>query len=251
MKILASYHIKGGVGKTTTAINVAWLAARAGFRTLVWDLDPQAAATYCFRIKPKLKGGLSKLVSRKRSALACVRATDYPGLDLLPGDFALRNLDLELNEQKKRKRRLTKLIAPLKSEYDFVFVDCAPSISLASENVFRAADALLIPMIPTPLSLRTYDQLVNYLKECGLNSVIRLPFFSMVDLRKRLHREILIAFKERDPSILRSWIPYSSLVETMAIRRAPIHIFAASTPAARAYAALWSEISGRIANRNT
>jgi chromosome partitioning protein len=245
LKILATYNIKGGVGKTATAVNLAHLAAREGARTLVWDLDPQGAASFYFRIKPKVKG-FQKLLDHKKALDDVVKGTDFEQLDLIPADFAYRNLDLALADYKKPVRQLLKLLRPLSEEYDFLFLDCAPSISLVSENVFYAADALLVPMIPTTLSLRTYDQLVGYLDGSELKHTKVLPFFSMVDRRKRLHREIIENLPETRPGILRTDIPYASQVELMGIHRAPLTAFAPGCPAGLAYVNLWGEIKAGI-----
>ena len=150
MNILASYNIKGGVGKTAAAVNLAFLCAAENYRTLVWDLDPQGAASYYFRIKPKVKSGAKGLLQRKHELSEVIKATDYENLDLIPADFSYRNMDLYLEDMKKPTRRLRKLLKNLANEYDYVFLDCPPSISLVSENVFTAADALIIPTIPTP-----------------------------------------------------------------------------------------------------
>ena len=128
MKVFASYNIKGGVGKTSTAVNLAHLSAREGRRTLLWDLDPQAAATYMFRVKPRVKGGGHALVTGKRPLEDAIRATDFGDLDLLPADFSYRNLDLDLDDAKKRTRRLRQLIGTLPDVYDVVFLD-PPSFS--------------------------------------------------------------------------------------------------------------------------
>ena len=159
MNVLASYNIKGGVGKTASAVNLAFVAARTGARVLVVDLDPQGAATFYFRIKPKVKGGGKGLVSGKRDLGDLIKGTDYDGVDLVPADFSFRNLDLLLDAEKKSKKKLAKLLKPLANEYDFILLDCPPSMSLVSEAVFHAADALIVPLIPTTLSLRTYEQL--------------------------------------------------------------------------------------------
>ena len=191
MRILATYNIKGGVGKTATAVNLSYLSAREGYRTLVWDLDPQGAATFYFRIKPKIKGGSKSLLQGKRTINELIRGTDYDNLDLLPADFSYRNMDLFFDSAKKPQRYLKKLLKPLTEEYDHVFLDCPPSISWLSENVFQAADALLVPIIPTTLSLRTLIQLNKFLGRNGLGNLDVLPFFSMVDMRKSLHRDIV------------------------------------------------------------
>ena len=106
MKVLATYNIKGGVGKTATAVNLAYLAAAEGARTLVWDLDPQGAASFYFRVKPKVKGGSEALITGRRALDRAIKGTDYDNLDLIPADFSYRNMDLELGETKKRTRRI-------------------------------------------------------------------------------------------------------------------------------------------------
>ena len=154
-KVLAAYNIKGGVGKTSAAVNLATLAAHDGNPTLLWDLDPQGASTYLFRVKPKIKGGGEKLVRGKTPADGQIKGTDTERLDLLPADFSYRHMDLALDGAKSN--RLNRVIKPL--DYEYVFLDCPPSISLVSENVFEAADALLVPIIPATLSSRTLEQL--------------------------------------------------------------------------------------------
>ena len=159
--ILATYNIKGGVGKTSAAINLAYLAAAGGARTLLWDLDPQGGSTYLLRVKPKIKGGAGKLVRGKTDIEASIKGTDFERFDLLPADFSYRHMDLALDATKRPTRRLSRLLAPIAEEYDVVFLDCPPSISLVSESVFDAADALLVPLVPATLSSRTFAQLTE------------------------------------------------------------------------------------------
>lgn len=246
MKILASYNIKGGVGKTATAVNLAYLAAREGARTLVWDLDPQGAASFYFRIQPKVKGGGKGLLKKHTDLDDLIKATDYLHLDLLPADFSYRNMDLVLDDAKQQAKRLLKLLRPLSEEYDYLFLDCPPSISLVSENVFHAADALLVPTIPTPLSLRTLEQLIRFCAKHDLTDLKLLPFLSLVDLRKSMHRQIV----EHPPALLegmlRTAIPYASDVEQMGIHRAALGAFAGHSRAALAYESLWEEVKHRL-----
>jgi len=243
MNIVGVYNIKGGVGKTATAVNLGYLAAQQGLRTLIWDLDPQGAASFYFRIKPKVKGGGKGLINGKRELEDLVKGTDFEDLDLLPADFSYRHMDLVLEDNKKPTKQLMRLLRPLSAEYDLVLLDCPPSISLVSENIFRAADMLLVPTIPTTLSARTLDQLHKFITaNHPLFPVRLLPFFSMADQRKRMHQDLIASLPERYPDMLESIIPYASDVERMGSKRAPVCRFAPSSPAGKAYQALWEEL---------
>lgn len=246
MRTLASYNIKGGVGKTATTVNLAFLAAREGAQTLVWDLDPQGAASYYFRIKPKVKGGSKGLLGAKKEIDDLIKGTDYENLDLLPADFSYRHMDLILDSAKKPTHSLEKAVKPLRDEYDFLIIDCPPSISLLSENVFQAAEALLVPMIPTTLSVRTYDQLLDFLEKHRLSQLQILPFFSMVDLRKRLHREVMDTFSRECPGFLKQYIPNASEIERMGTERAAVPSYAPRGTSAHAYEELWEEVKARL-----
>ena len=242
MKVLATYNIKGGVGKTSTVVNLAYLSAREGRRTLLWDLDPQAAATYVFRVRPRIKGGGHALVSRRRPIEAALKATDFDNLDLLPADFSYRNMDLELDDTKKRTRRLGQLLDSVADDYDVVFLDCPPSISLVSENVMHAADTLLVPLIPATLSLRTFDQLIRFVEDSHGSHPEVVAFFSMADRRKRLHREVIDTIPREGTRVANTVIPALSIIEQMAERRAPVPAFAPTSRAARCYEELWAEV---------
>jgi len=240
--VLATYNIKGGVGKTSAAVNLAYLAARGGASTLLWDLDPQGASTYLLRVKPKVKGGGRRLVQGKTDPDERIKGTDYDGLDLLPADFSYRHMDLHLDDAKRPRRRLAKVLAPLMDEYEYVFLDCPPSISLTSENVFEAADALLIPLLPADLSARTLE----HIDEVATGAQ-HLPFFSMVDSRKRMHRDVMERFASQRSDILRTVVPLAADVERMGVARAPLEEFAPRSTATAAFRALWQEIRERLA----
>ncbi len=245
MKVFATYSIKGGVGKTASAVNLSYLASLEGANTLVWDLDPQGATSFYFRIRPKVKGGGKRLIRGKTEIDPLIRGTDFENLDLLPADFSYRNLDLFLDHTKKPGTRLKRLLRPLAEEYDVLFLDCAPNISLVSESVFQATDALLVPIIPTTLSLRTLEQLAKHLKKSKLDTPV-LPFFCMVDRRKKLHRETCEQAGEGPYQFSQAAIPYSSLVEQMGLRRAPLATYAHRSAPARAYRQLWGEVRGLV-----
>ena len=247
MKIFATYNLKGGVGKTAAAVNLAYAAHLSELRTVIWDLDPQGAASFYFRIKPKIKGGTEKLLTEKRYLLDIAQSTDYQNLDLIPSDIRLRNFDAELFNQKKGDGRLGKLLNHIKHDYDVAFLDCPPSISMVSENIFKAADWLLIPIIPTPLSIRAYRQVKKFFEKHDLPTQRLVPFFSMVDKRKKLHRELIINFAEKHPEVLPTYIPYASQIEQMGNYQAPVAAFSSAGVGARAFDALWRAIIERTA----
>jgi chromosome partitioning protein len=246
VKVLACYNIKGGVGKTSAAVNLSFLSAQQGFRSLVWDLDPQGAASYCFRIKPRIKAGAVGLVHKKHNLSAAIKGTDYENLDLIPADFSYRNMDLVLEDAKRPLNRLCKVLKPLAGDYDYVFLDCPPGISLASESVFHAANALLVPTIPTTLSLRTLEQLLRFCRKNALDELKIMPFFSMVDKRKSLHRQIVTTLPQQLSLMLITNIPYASDIEQMSVHRAALGSYAANSPSARSYEQLWWEIKVRL-----
>jgi len=244
VKVYATYNIKGGVGKTSTAVNLAYLAAASGLRTLLWDLDPQGAATYLFRVKAKVKGGGHGLVSGRRPLDGALKATDFERLDLLPADFSYRNMDLDLDDAKKRTRRLDQLLSGIAQDYDVAFLDCPPSVSLVSENVLRAADVLLVPLIPATLSIRTFDQLTRFVADAPKPRPEVVAFFSMADRRKRLHREVIEAVPRDRGRVAETVVPSLALIERMAEHRAPVPAFAPTSRAARCYEELWAEVRG-------
>jgi chromosome partitioning protein len=241
--VLATYNIKGGVGKTSAAANLAYLSAGEGSRTLLWDLDPQGASTYLFRVKPRVAGGAAGLVRLRTEAAGEIRATDHPGLDLLPADFSLRHMDLELDRFKRPAERLGRVLAPLREAYDVVFLDCPPSISLLSESVFAVADALLVPVIPAALSARTLEAL----ERMAAGGPRVLAFFSMFDPRRELHRAAVTQLRrDHRMTMLGAAVPACEEVERMGVERGVVAAFAPGSPAAFAYAALWRDVRRRL-----
>lgn len=241
MRIIAVYSSKGGVGKTAAAVNLSYSAAQCGHKVLLCDLDAQGAATFYFRVKADkdftgkkfMKGGLGKYV----------RASDYANLDILPASFSFRNLDLALNklEEKKRKGALRKLLTALADEYDVLIMDCPPNMTLLSENIILAADSVVTPVIPTTLSLMALQQLLKLFRKVGREEQRINAFFSMVEQRKVMHREVIAKYRKY-PLFRTAQIPYLAEIEKMGIYRQPLGAVSQHSVAAQHYTRLWLEI---------
>ena len=246
MIVVAVYNMKGGVGKSTAAVNLAYLAAATGSRTLLWDLDAQAASTFAFRVNPKVEGFGKKSLHQIETLTEAIKATDYDNLDLLPADFAYRNIDQFLQRLDEPNDGLADALQKLGRGYTHVLLDCPPGLSTLSESVFRAADLVLVPTIPTVLSLRTLARLVEHFGERGESTKVA-AFLSMVDKRKSLHRQIA-EWALRQPEVfLPAQIPYASIVEQMSARRMPLAVVARQDSATTAFGDLWFGVRARLA----
>ncbi|RNJ63959.1 MAG: ParA family protein [Porphyrobacter sp. IPPAS B-1204] len=243
MASIAVYSVKGGVGKTTLAVNLAWCSASISRRkTLLWDLDAANGSGFLLGVDPKKKHSANSMFADGGDPSKLIRPTAYPGLDLLPADESIRAIDRTLDRLGKKKR-LAKLSAAMAKDYDRIIFDCPPVLNELSAQIMRAADLVIVPLPPSPLSARAFEVVVEEVRGTGKGHPPILPVLSMLDLRRTLHKEA----REANPA----WpaIPLASAVEQCAVERKPVGAFAPRSPAARAIAQLWTAIERKLAEK--
>lgn len=241
--------LKGGVGKTSTAVNLATLAANAGHRTLLWDIDPQAGATACLGVKPKLRGGAQRLLGTDRDLGRAIRPSSIERLDVLPGDVTLREADVIVSGNRRPRRTLRKIFGAVAKDYDVVLIDCPPGVGPATEVLVRSVDLLLVPVVPAPLDLRALDRFADVLGDLGAAPELLAPFLSLVDRRKPLHRRLVDEVRT-ERRFLAATVPVSSAVERMPLEQVPTVVAAPRSLASLAFRDLWSEVEDRIELRS-
>ncbi len=242
MAVIAVYSVKGGVGKTTLAVDMAWRSAmKSGHSTLLWDLDPQGGAGWLLGLADSSESSAASVFRKDASPADLIVPSRYAGLAVLRADESMRNLPATLARIGKRKR-MVRTAALLSADYARIIVDCPPVLNEVSEQVFAAADLLIVPLPPSPLSARALPMIQAEILANHPRHPPILPVLSMYDARRKLHRDVLSGFAAGWPVI-----PMSSAIEQTAVRRAPIGTFAASSEVNARLQRLWDGIEAKLA----
>ncbi|MCC5948277.1 MAG: ParA family protein [Nitriliruptoraceae bacterium] len=246
MHTVASYHLKGGVGKTTTAVAVAVQASLTGARTLLWDLDPLGAATRLAGAE-RAEEGHGWLGGPQLDLDRVISGTPQDGLDILPAARALRRLDRDESAAATARSRVRAVLAGAQDRYDVLVVDCPPAVSALTPPLLGAADVVLAPLTAGPLAWSAYADLAEEVDAVAAGSQDKLlAFLTMVDRRKRLHRDLVDDLAEGTEGFSTVYVPTDSSVERMALDEAPLRAVRTGR-AATAYATLTAELLGRRA----
>jgi chromosome partitioning protein len=256
--VIAIANQKGGVGKTTTAINLGASLAVAERRTLVIDIDPQGNATSGLGVEHRDSRPTiySVLIGQSTLSEAVLRSVHFPHLDLVPSTRDLVGAEIELVSAFSRETILSKALSRVRDEYDYVLVDCPPSLGLLTLNTLTAADAVLIPIQCEFYALEGLSQLLNTVRlvQRGLNRSLQIEgvLLTMFDRRLNLSRQVAAEAREYfGPKVYRSAIPRNVRLAEAPSFGQPIVMYDVLSSGAQAYLALAHEVIDRTEKATT
>ena len=244
MATIAVYNSKGGVGKTTLSVNLAWEAVQNGYRTLLWEIDGQGDSSWllaseCSGAQDHKRSDAKALLYGRSKVNEQIKPTKIDGLSVLSADASLRDTE-NFFVAFSRQNKLVRLFSELSDEFDLIIFDCPPGFSKAMRKVLLVADLIVVPVIPSPLAFRGLTKIRDFLaKHRGAHSPI-LPVFSMVDYRRNSHKQAL----EEHPS----WpqVSMSTKVENMTSEKLPIGAFDRKSKISNSFKTLWSGIEQKL-----
>lgn len=248
-RIYTMVNQKGGVGKTTTAINLGAYLSKLGQRVLIVDLDPQANATSCLGVdKHTVKNGTYEAMIGTSTAAAGLLSNSTVGLSLLPSSSALAGAEIELVSQTGRDSRLRAALEPLNDRYDYILIDCPPSLSLLTVNGLVAAkDGVIIPVQCEYLALEGVGQLLQTLQRIRQSLFpslrVRGVVMTMFESRAHLSTDVVGEIRKHFPDqVFNAIVPRSIRLAEAPSYGLPISVYAPSSTGAQAYLALATEL---------
>ena len=244
-------NLKGGVGKTTTAVNLAAAFARSGLRALVVDLDPQGSASLSFGATREDDGPSSaEVLTGKAEITEAIRPTSTEGVDLLPASLRLAGLDMALARKQEPEKLLKRALSPVRRRYDVILFDCPPGLTVLSLNGLAAATAYVVPVVPHYLDMEALAGFLEVL-ETAKERLGKLPeslgiLLTMVDHRTMVTDEVVQALRKRyGQQVLRTEIPVNVRLAQAPAQGRTIFGFESWSTGAYAYGKLGGEILRR------
>ncbi len=247
---------KGGVGKTTSIINIAAVLAKLNFKVLVIDMDAQANATSGVgEEKPSIEFTTYQLVVEKSDPVSLVRKTKFSNLDIIPASSDLAGADIELINKERREFALRDQLFKIKECYDFIFIDCPPSLGLISINALVASDYVIIPIQCEYYALEGLGQLLNILKlvQANLNTSLKVGgvILTMADFRTKLTQQVIeeirTYFKDK---VFHAIVPRSVKVSEAPSFGQPVVAYDAENRGSKAYELITHEFVGRYSKKS-
>lgn len=249
-KIIAVTNQKGGVGKTTTAVNLSALVAEAGKRVLLIDIDPQGNATSGLGQSETDSNTVYEVLLQEAKARDAIVPTGFGTLDLMPTSIELAGAEIELVSVENREMLLKNALADMKGDYEYIFIDCPPSLSLLTLNALTAADSVLIPIQCEYYALEGVGQLVNTIKliRKKLNPALKVEgiLLTMFDARTNLCAQVVQEVRNHfREEAFDTMIPRNVRLSEAPSYGMPIHLYDAKCTGAQAYRELAAELIER------
>ncbi len=246
-KVIAIANQKGGVGKTTTAVNISAILAKKGRKVILIDGDPQGNATSGLGVEKNVENSLYDILVNEVDIMQTLQDTCIKNLKVCPSNVNLAGAEVELVNLMSREQRLKEKLDEVKENYDYIFIDCPPSLGLITLNAFTAADSVLIPVQCEYYALEGLGQLINTInlvkKHLNRNLAIEGAVLTMYDMRTNLSNQVVREVKRYfDDKVYKTVIPRNIKLSEAPSYGMPITIYDATSKGARCYEKLAREI---------